>query len=164
MNRKALYRGIFIFFGVLCMFSSPGFSATPEQQTEQKKQIEALVNKAAALIESKGKDAFAELRKKDSDWYKGEIYIFVDSMDGTILMLPPNPELEGENIINMKDSNGKLFMQEFAETAKTKGSGWVSYTWPKPGEDKPSNKMSYIKKTIMPDGEMVILGAGIYVD
>lgn len=164
MSRKALYGVIFITFGAVCIFASHGFSESHEQQSEQIKQIEVLVDKAAALIESKGKDAFTEFRKMDSEWHKGDTYIFVDSMDGTVLVLPTNPDLEGENIINMKDANGKLFMQEFAETAKTQGSGWVSYTWPKPGEDKPSNKMSYIKKALMPDGETVIVGAGIYVE
>lgn len=164
MNRKALYGVIFIIFGAVCIFASPGFSESHEQQSEQIKQIEALVDKAAALIESKGKDAFAEFRKKDSEWHRGDTYIFVDSMDGTVLVLPASPDLEGENIINMKDANGKLFMQEFAETAKTKGSGWVDYMWPKPGEDKPSDKMSYIKRAVMPDGDIVIVGAGIYAE
>lgn len=64
----------------------------------------------------------------------------------------------------MKDAKGKAFIREFIETAKTKGSGWVDYMWPKPGEDKPSKKISYIKKAKMPDGEMVIVGAGMYVE
>jgi signal transduction histidine kinase len=54
-------------------------------------------------------------------------------------------------------------MREFIETAKTKGSGWVDYMWPKPGEKNPSKKLSYVKRTKMPDGEMVIVGAGTYV-
>ncbi len=162
MKRKALYGSILIPFGIMYLLASPGFSATPEPQFEQAKQIKILVDKAAALVESKGKDAFPEFKKKDSEWYKGETYIFVYDMNGISLMHPVNPELEGKNLTNMKDANGKLWMQEFIETAKTRGSGWVDYTWSKPGEDQPSNKISYIKKARMPDGEMVILGAGIY--
>ena len=69
MIRKALYGSILILFGVVCLLASPGFSATPEPQSEQAKQIKALVDRAAALIESKGKDAFPEFKKKDSEWY-----------------------------------------------------------------------------------------------
>jgi len=164
MKRKALYWSILIPFGIVYLLASLGFSATPEPQSEQAKQIKALVDKAAALIESKGKDAFPEFKKKDSEWYEGETYIFVDAMNGIILMHPTHPELEGKNLTNMKDVNGKLWMQEFIETAKTNGSGWVDYMWFKPGEDQPSKKISYIKKAKMPDGEMVIVGAGIYVE
>jgi len=82
-------------------------------------------------------------------------------MNGTILMHPANPELETKSILDMKDANGKTFMREFIETAK-KGSGWVDYIWPKPGEKTPSKKLSYIKRAKMPNGETVIVGAGIY--
>jgi cytochrome c len=164
MNRTTLYGGMLILFGIVYLLASIGCTETPEPQSEQAKQIETLVDKAAALIESIGKDAFAEFKKKDSEWYKGETYIFVNDMNGTVLMHPTDPELEGKNLSDMKDANGKLWMQAFIETAKTKGSGWVDYMWPKPGEDKPSNKMSYIKKAKMPDGEMVMVGAGIYVE
>lgn len=72
MKRKTLYGGIFIVFSVVWLFVSAGFSATPEPQSEQAKQITALVDKAVALIESKGKSAFHELRRKGSEWFKGE--------------------------------------------------------------------------------------------
>ncbi|MCI0529097.1 MAG: cache domain-containing protein [Nitrospira sp.] len=163
MKRTILCSSILILFGVVYLFSFPGFSAEPPQSKEAK-QIVALVDKATALIESKGKDAFPEFKKKDSEWYEGETYIFVDDMNGTVLILPVQPELEGKNLIDMKDTNGKPWMREFIETAKTKGSGWVDYMWPKPGEEKPSKKISYIKKTKIPDGETVIVGAGIYVE
>ncbi len=164
MKRKALYRSALILLGVVCLLASPGLSATLEPQSEQAKRIKTLVDKAAALIERKGKDAFPELRKKGSEWYKGETYVFVDDMNGTALVNPPAPEIEGKKLIDMKDAKGKAFVREFIETAKTKGSGWVDYWWPKPGEDKPSKKISYIKKAKMPNGEMVIVGAGIYVE
>jgi cytochrome c len=132
-------------------------------QSPEAKRLVALVDKAATLTESKGKTAFPEFKKKGSEWLKRETYIFIADMNGTILMHPANPELETKSIIDLKDANGKAFMQEFIETAKGKGSGWVDYMWPKPGEKSPSKKLSYVKRTKMPDGEMVIVGAGAYI-
>ena len=152
---------LLIFCGVICLFFFPAFSADPAQPKEAK-QIVALVEKAAALTESKGNAAFPEFQEKGSEWLKGETYIFIADMNGTILMHPANPELETKSILDMKDANGKTFMREFVETAKTKGSGWVEYMWPKPGEKKPSKKLSYIKRAKMPNGETVLVGAGIY--
>ena len=161
MKRKTL-TNLLITCGVVCLFYSPAFSADSPQSPEAKRLV-ALVDKAVALIESKGKSAFPEFKKKDSEWLKGETYIFIADMGGTILMRPANPELETKSIIDLKDANGKVFMREFIETAKTKGSGWVDYMWPKPGEKNPSKKLSYVKRTKMPDGKMVIVGAGAYV-
>ena len=65
MKRKIFFNSFLILFGVVYLFSFPGFSAELTQSKEAK-QIVALVSSAAALIESKGKDAFPEFRKKDS--------------------------------------------------------------------------------------------------
>ena len=163
MKRRTLYNCNLILLGFVCLFSFPGFSAEPPQ-SEEAKQIVALVDGAAALIESTGKDAFPEFKKKDGKWYKGETYVFVNDMNGTALVNPPSAEIEGKNLIDTKDAKGKAFIREFIETAITKGSGWVDYWWPKPGEEIPSKKISYIKKAKMPGEELVIVGAGIYVE
>ena len=161
MKRKTVTT-LLVFCGLLCLFSLPALAADVPQSKEAK-EIVALVDKAAALTESKGKSAFPEFKKKNSDWLKGDTYIFIADMSGTLLMHPANPELETKNILDLKDANGKVFMREFIETAKTKGSGWVDYVWPKPGEKNPSKKHSYIKRAKMPNGEMVLVGAGIYM-
>jgi hypothetical protein len=98
--------------GVICLFLPRTFSAdTP--QSKKAKGIVALVDKAAALTESKGKPAFPEFKKKGSEWLKGETYIFIADMNGTVLMHPANPELETKSILELKDANGKAFMREF---------------------------------------------------
>ena len=73
--------------GVICLFFPPAFSADPAQSKEAK-QIVALVEKAATLTESKGKAAFTEFKEKGSEWLKGETYIFIADMNGTILIHP----------------------------------------------------------------------------
>jgi cytochrome c len=161
MKRKAFFNSSLVLFSVVYLFSFPGISAEPPK-SEEAKQIIALVNSAAALIESKGKNAFPEFKKKGSKWYTGTTYVFVDDFNGTVLVNPPTPEIEGKNLIDMKDAKGKTLVREFIKVAETKGAGWVDYWWPKPGEDKPSKKLSYIKKAKMPNGAMVVVGAGIY--
>jgi len=162
MERKTLYAGILILLGVLIL-SSPIISVSLEPQSDQAKQSKALVDQAASLLQSEGTKAFIEFRKKDSKWLKGDTYIFVSNMNGIILLQPIDPELEGKNMIDWKDVNGKAANQEMIETAKTKGSGWVDYMWPKPGESEPSKKMTYIKKVKAGD-ETFIVGSGFYTD
>jgi cytochrome c len=40
------------------------------------KRIEALVNKAATTIETKGKMALSEFRVRGSEWWSGDVYVF----------------------------------------------------------------------------------------
>ena len=162
MNLKTLYGGILLLSGMF-VFPISGFSAAPEPQSESAKQVVSLVEKAAALIKTQGKKAFPEFRKKGSEWYKDGTYIFVNNMQGASVVNPPTPEIEGKNILDVKDANGKAFIQEMVAVLKTKKSGWTEYMWPKPGETNPSKKISYIKKVKL-GNETLIVGAGIYSD
>jgi len=162
MRRKTFYIGFLILVGVL-VHLSPVFSASSEPQSDEAKQTMALVDQAASLLQSKGTEAFTEFRKKDSKWLIDDTYIFVLNMNAILLLDPIKPELEGKNIIDLKDFNGKAHVQEMIETAKTQGSGWIDYMWPKPGESKPSKKSSYIKKVEVSE-ETFIVGSGLYTD
>jgi len=162
MKRKTLYSGILLFVGMI-IFLSPRISSSLEPQSEEAKQTMALVDQAASLLQSKDTEAFTEFRKKDSKWLKDDTYIFVLNINGIQLFQPIKPELEGKNIIDLKDVNGKAFVQETIETAETQGSGWIDYMWPKQGESKPSKKSSYIKKVKVGE-ETFIVGSGFYTD
>jgi len=43
--------------------------------------------------------------------------------------------------------------------AKDRGEGWVEYMYPKPGEEAPSKKISYVYRV---PGQNLFVGAGIY--
>jgi hypothetical protein len=73
------------------------------------------------------------------------------------------PEVEGKNILVYKDPNGKFLTREVIDTAINKGSGWVDYMWPKPGETASSKKHTYVKKAVYADKTFAV-GAGAYID
>ena len=161
MTRKQL---IACFIAAAFAFAArAAVAADKATNSPEAKKIVALVDQAAKLVEQKGKDAFPELRK-DKKWNNGDVYIFIDRFDGTVLFLPPNPEREGKNLIDWQDSKGKKVVREIIQVAKSKGSGWVEYYWPKPGEQKESKKLSYVKKAKLPTGELVAVGSGMYVE
>src|SRR5262245_51445056 len=67
--------------------------------SEQAKAVETLVTRAAALVEKDGKTAaFAEFRKKDSEWLHGETYLYAYDREGNVLLNPAFPKREGTNI------------------------------------------------------------------
>ena len=71
------------------------------------------------------------------------------------------PILNGRNVSRFKDANGKPFFQKFTKTVQSKGSGWVDYMWPKPGQKQPAQKWSYVKAVTI-DGTPGLVGAGFY--
>jgi len=120
------------------------------------------VNQGAALIAKEGPAAFPKFKGYDSDFIYAGTYIWIHSGDdGTMLMHPMKPKLEGRNVLPLKDKKGKLLFVEFNRVALEKGSGWVDYWWPKPGEKKPSKKVSYVKLAEY-GGKKYVIGSGVY--
>jgi signal transduction histidine kinase len=156
MNGKALLAGIVLFVAATPVFSQP---AAP--RSEQAKQTETLVDKAAALVDKNGKAAFVEFRKRDSAWFHGTTYLFAYDLKGNVLLNPAFPKREGTNVTGEKDAKGKLFHNEIIKTAETKGSGWVDYMFPKPGQTEPSQKWAYVKKVTV-DGVPDLIASGFY--
>jgi methyl-accepting chemotaxis protein len=160
MNAKTLFIGFFVLAGFFWT-ASPAFSPQSAPASEKAKQIEALVNKAATVIESKGKAAFPEFRKSGSEWMFGETYLFVYDINLNVLLVAAFPQNEGKNQAGKTDSNGKLYHDEFVKVVQSKGSGWVDYMFPKPGQTQPSQKWSYVKAVTV-DGVPGLVGAGFY--
>jgi cytochrome c len=123
-------------------------------------EAKALVEKGLAHIKAVGLDkAAADFTAKDGKWQNKDLYLFVEKFDGVMLGHGANAALVGKNLSEMKDANGKTFVKDLAETAKTKGSGWVDYMWVDPATKKTAAKSSYVVR--VPNSE-VFIGAGIY--
>jgi len=130
-------------------------------ESENERQLVKLVDQAVQLVNTEGSAAFPRFHKEGTMWRGGDTYIFIGDSDGTILVNGGNRSLEGQNLFDRKDADGKLFVQAFIETVTTKGSGWVDYMWPKPGQTTPAKKMSYVKAAKLGD-KILFVGAGFY--
>jgi signal transduction histidine kinase len=125
--------------------------------------IEDVVDRAATLVAERGQDAFDELRDKTGPFVFLDTYVFVDTPDGTELVNAGQPSLEGQNIIDLRDLNGKALAREYIAAALEHGSAWVEYYWYKPGHNTPARKQSYVRK-VQHGQETYIVGAGLYVN
>jgi len=88
-------------------------------------------------------------------------YFWINDLEATIIMHPTNPSLDGKDMKEYKDQNGKKIFTEFAEVAKKQGDGFVDYVWPKPGFEKAQDKVSYVK---LFKAYNWVIGTGEYVD
>jgi len=89
--------------------------------------------------------------------YNGKEYFWVNDMQPRMLM-HPNARLEGKDVGDMADPNGLPLFRVMVEVAKSQGSGFVGYLWPKPGSEQPVPKVSYV--TAVPAWGWVI-GSGL---
>jgi signal transduction histidine kinase len=132
-------------------------------QLEKAKEVSALVDKAATLVNAKGKAGFGEMKQNPGNWRKGDVYLLACDMNGKALFNMGFPRFEGTDASGLADSTGKLIVKEQIEVAQTKGSGWVNYMWPKAGQTEPRRKWTYVK-AVRIDGTAAYVAAGFYPD
>jgi methyl-accepting chemotaxis protein len=92
--------------------------------------------------------------------YGGDNYFFVVDTAYNYVLMPPKPESEGKNSKDMKDAKGNLLFQEIVAAAQS-GKGFVEYWFPKAGQEKAQQKLSYV--AMLPAWGWVV-GTGIYID
>jgi signal transduction histidine kinase len=120
------------------------------------------VKDAVAQIEKKGRSAFPLFHDSAGPFISKDTYIFVVDSNGNDLVNPAFPNLEGRNLLNLRDTQGKQLIREMFKMVESHGSGWVDYMWPKPGDSSPTQKSAYVSKTKMGD-QWVLVGSGVYL-
>jgi signal transduction histidine kinase len=115
-------------------------NATPPEAT-------AMVKKAVAFIKASGKEkAYAEISNKAGQFTDRDLYVTVYGLDGVVRAHGANEKMIGKNLIELKDVDGKAFVQERMELAKSKGTFWQDYKFTNPVTKKIEPKSMYCEK------------------
>lgn len=117
------------------------------------------VNLQSDLTETERQKRAMELVKTMR--YNEDDYLWINDMQPVMIMHPIKPALDGRDVSDFKDPNGKRLFIEFVKVCQENGEGTVDYLWPKPGFDKPVPKLSYVK-LFKPWGW--VIGTGIYIE
>ena len=138
------------------------FSDLNLYEFEETKKLVLRVKNAAKMIGEKGEAAFPELRT--DPWYTNSDYIFVADLTGLGMVNPPAPELEGKNVLQLKDSWGTHMIKQYLEelTVHNKQAAWVHYFGINPATNKEDWKSSFVMKARSPGGTEYAVGSGIY--
>lgn len=116
----------------------------PEKSQQKAKEW---VAKAIAFYNQTGQAvALAEFSNPKGSFVKGDMYVFVVNFRGTMLAHGANDKYVGQNFMDVRDANGKKFVQEIIQSARSKDSGWVEYVWHNPVTKGDLPKQVYFEK------------------
>ncbi len=119
-------------------------------------QIGKLVSSGTVSIEE-GKARAKELI--NSKRYGNSGYFWINDINGVMITHPIKPELNGSNMVRSPTSYIANAFQQFVRTARSQGSGFVSYDWSKPGSNELQQKISFVSKT---EKWEWVVGTGVY--
>ena len=88
-------------------------------------------------------------------------YFWINNYQPKMVMHPIKPALEGKDLTNNKDPDGKALFVDMVNIVKRSGEGFIPYKWPKPGKEKPVEKIAFVKGF---NQWQWIIGSGVYLD
>jgi len=98
-----------------------------------KPQAEALVRKAVTHIKNVGMEKAAEdFNNRKGDFVNLDLYVTVYNMQGDVMAHGQNKKSVGKNMMELKDPDGKYFVKERMDLAKSKTSFWQEYKFTDP--------------------------------
>ncbi len=116
---------------------------------------------AKAQNDPKARDEGRELlRRMDFGQKADDNYFFLYELDGTNVMHPRLPQLEGTSLWDKQDESGKFLIRELIQQARD-GGGFVEYIWPRPSTHQNELKLGYAQ--LVPECNWMI-GTGLYMD
>jgi len=119
----------------------------------------AMVQQVIASLKANGREkTLADINNTSSGKFRDrDLYVTVNDLSGKNLAHGANPKMQGKDLIELKDADGKHFMRERIELAKTKGKGWQDYKFVNPVTKQIEPKSMYFEKY-----DDLIINCGIY--
>jgi hypothetical protein len=139
----------------LAAFSAGAYAAS----NATKEEALAMVKKGIAFIKTNGLDkGYAEISNKGGSFVDRDLYLVVYGLDGKCLAHGANPKQIGKDLLDLTDVDGKYFVKERVELARSKPTGfWQDYKFTNPVSKKIEPKTMYCEKL----GDTAVCG-GVY--
>jgi signal transduction histidine kinase len=111
-------------------------------------QAKAMVARAVALLKSEGPEkAFAAFNDKtNKEFHDRDLYVYVRTFDGNTVAHGANVRMIGQTNLDFVDTDGKQYIREMVEKAKTGNDGWVDYKFSDPLTHKIEPKSTYFQR------------------
>ena len=131
-------------------------------QYRDTKDLLRFVYKAALKLEKGGMKSLDYFRNNRHLFNTEDYYLYIFDMNGKNLYHAAMEQLEGENLLDITDKDGKKIVQLILNALGDQNNphAWVHYSWWEPGKFYPVPKSSCHFEVRTPDGKELFVGAG----
>jgi uncharacterized protein len=124
-------------------------------------EAKAMVQRVQEKFKKDGPEStFHAINANVSTFMDRDLFPYVHKIDGTELVAAGFPaSIRGKNLHDVKDQDGKYFVQEFVRVATTPPyHGWVDYRFLNPKTNMVDDKSAWIERL----GNDYLVGVGVY--
>ena len=119
-------------------------------------QLDCFIGAGEYLEDTEAEVKAEVLERIEKMHFGGGEYVFVGQWNGVVLTYPA----KGRNMLEQTDANGLKIVRELIALARKEG-GFLWYVMPKLGEERNSQKLSYVRG--VKDWQWYV-GSGVYLD
>jgi len=135
-------------------------SAFAQESRATRTDAERMVRKGVEFLKKNGKEkAMKEITAPSRTFVDRDLYLVIYDTSGNCVAHGQNSRQAGMSLIDAKDADGKLFVKERVDLAKSQGKFWQDYKFTDPLSKKVLPKQMYCEK----EGDMIVCG-GVYKD
>jgi len=156
MHRSTKVLGIAMVLAAMVGLFAGAVMADDAAATAVKDMVERGV--IMAIVEGE-EAALAAISDPNGPFIDGDLYLFAGLVSDVIMVAHPYSSLVNQDLTDYQDPEGNYLFANFVAVAADAGAGWSEYWWPKPGEEDPSRKLTYIMKVA---GLDLYIGCGYY--
>ena len=128
-------------------------------ETAAPDEARSLLDGALAEIRTQGLEKAVKGFNAGGKWKKERAYLVAVQLDGTVLANSANGKLPGHNMLEARDANGRPFVKEAIQVARTSGSGQIDLRWGNPATRRLSDATMFVRRV---PGQDVYLGSLVF--
>jgi uncharacterized protein len=120
----------------------------------------AMVQRVQEMYRKYGFEATVKaIRAKDKAFFDRDLYAYIIDMSGVVMANGAVPAVQGKDISEFRDQNGKYLVKGEIEICKDPGHGWIDFRWVNPVTKVVEDKSAYLERL-----GPYCTGVGIYRD
>jgi signal transduction histidine kinase len=143
--------------GGLILWGALGLAQAQTANKADATAAENMVNKGATALRAQGWHALVEMTAPRKTFVDRDLYLTVYDLEGKCKAHGQNPKQVAKNLINIKDPDGKLYIKERVEMAKTQNTFWQDYKYTNPVTKMVQDKRAYCEKV-----DSLLVCGGVY--
>lgn len=132
-------------------------------QYRDTRNLVRFVYDAAQILQKEGLPSLTYFQENRPLYYSSDYYLYIYNIDGTNVFHAGMPELEGRDLREITDKNGKKITYLVWEALADENNphAWIHYIWWEPGKFYPVPKLSCHFQVTTPEGNEFYVGGGI---
>lgn len=132
-------------------------------QYRDTKNLVKFVYDASLMLKKEGIKSLAYFQNNRHKFRTKDYYLYIYDMKGTNIYHAGMEQLEGKNLSDVTDKNGKQVFKLVLDALEDRNNphAWIHYSWWEPGKFYPVPKSSCHFKVETPEGEKLFVGGGI---